>query len=464
MRAGADGSSGRSQWIRSAAAQLFALGLVAAATMGRLLLGEAFVNVAPFSLYYPAVLLAALAGGWPAALTALVASTLSGWWLFFVPMGLVYDRSETAVNLTIYVASAAGVGFGGVYVRQLIARLRDQHELLAERELRYRTLFDTVSEGFALVEAIRDENGRLVDYVVLEANPALLRILGLDASVVGRRQSEVLPNVSPAYLSACHRALKGEEVSFEYQSPHGQHWYELRLSRVGENRLAQFIVDITARKTTDARQTELFDELNHRMKNNLAMVSSMLALQARMGEAGTVRAHLMKAVDRIQAIADVHASLYRESRKDDVDFAAYLHDLCTRLAGSLIEGDRVKIECEAEPATLPLDRAVALGVVVNELITNAAKYAYPPPAEGVISVKLQYAGAGLTLSVRDSGQGLPEEPPNTGLGMRLVRSLVQQIGATLEIERQPGATFRVNLPQATPTPAAGAAAGQARLF
>lgn len=462
--AGPSGPVWRSKVARAAAAHLLSLGLVAAATAFRLLLGEQFPGLAPFSLYFPAVLIAALAGGWPGAATGLAASLLAGWWFFMRPTGGPGVEIGVLVNLGVYLVSAATVALAGVYVRTLIERLRAGNQRVVESELRYRALFDAVSQGFALLETVRCPDGRLVDYVILEANPAILEILSLDASVVGRRQSEVMPNIPPAYLSALHRALRGEQVSFEYQSPKSQRWYELRLSRISDTQVAQFIVDVSQRKSSDARQTELFDELNHRMKNNLAMVSSMLALQARMGEDGTVRAHLMKAVDRIQAIADVHASLYRGSRKDDVDFASYLQDLCTRLSGSLLEEDRIRIECAAEPAVMSLDRAVALGVVVNELVTNAAKHAYPAPAQGVIRVELEHVGAGLALSVGDSGQGLPAEPSNAGLGMRLVRSLVQQIGATLEVEHHPGATFRVRLPAAPPRPAAGAGAGQARLF
>src|SRR6185369_14970159 len=150
--------------------------------------------------------------------------------------------------------------------------------------------------------------------------------------------------------------------------------------------------------------------------------------QARMGDGGLVREHLHKAVDRIQAIAEVHGSLYRTSRKDDVDFAAYLQDLCARLASSLLDGDRIRIEVAVEPAALALDRAVALGIVVNELVTNAAKHAYPAPAAGLIEGKLTQAAPGLLLCVGDNGLGLPADLPTGGLGMRLVRSLVQQIG------------------------------------
>jgi two-component sensor histidine kinase len=274
----------------------------------------------------------------------------------------------------------------------------------------------------------------------------------------------VYPQVSDAYLSACDRALTGAPIAFEFQGRASGAWYEVHLARVTDGQLAQVVIDVSDRKKADVRQTELFDELNHRVKNNLAMVSSMLALQARMGDDGRVREHLAKAVDRIQAIADVHGSLYRTSRKDDVDFAAYLQDLCTRLGSSLVDGDRIRIQVSAAPAALALDRAVALGVVVNELVTNAAKHAFPAPAEGLIEVTLAQAPPGLTLCVADNGQGLPADLPSGGLGMRLVRSLVQQIGATLEIERTPGAVFRVRLAEVAPQVETATSTSQARLF
>jgi two-component sensor histidine kinase len=314
------------------------------------------------------------------------------------------------------------------------------------RDLRYRALFQGVSDGFALVEEIRDPTGRLTDYVVLEANPALHSILGREEPMVGQRQSEIMRNAPPAWLQACDAALKGDPLSFEFEAPGSHRWFEIHLSRIAPGQLAQLVVDVTDRKRAEAHQSELFDELNHRVKNNLAIVSAMLTMQSRVSGSSEVREHLAKAIGRIQTIADVHASLYRSGRKDDVDFAAYLNDLCERLADSALDKARVALEVDAEPALVPLDKAVALGVVVNELVTNAAKHAYPPPAKGTISVQLHRDGAALALQVGDGGPGLPNEPSKTGLGMRLVRSLVQQLGATLTISHLPGANFTVRLP------------------
>jgi two-component sensor histidine kinase len=318
---------------------------------------------------------------------------------------------------------------------------------VSDKDLRYRTLFECVSDGFALVEATRDSRGHLVDYVVLEANPALHRLLGAETSLIGKRYSEIIHHAPPAWLTACEQALAGDPLTFEYHAPRTGRWFEIHLSRIVNDQLAQLVVDISERKRNEHRQAELFDELNHRVKNNLAIVSSMLAMQARAADLPQVRAHLETAVDRIQTIADVHASLYRSGRKDDVDFAAYLQDLCERLGTSVVERERVTIDLYVEPVCLTLDRAVALGVVVNELVTNAAKHAYPAPSRGQISVRLEHPPGGVVLTVGDSGPGLPPEAPKSGLGMRLIRSLCQQMGAAFEVTRRPGATFHIRLPE-----------------
>jgi two-component sensor histidine kinase len=145
----------------------------------------------------------------------------------------------------------------------------------------------------------------------------------------------------------------------------------------------------------------------------------------------------------------VHTALYQGARELDVDFGAYLQDLCASIANSLNHDDRISVEVEAESVVLPVDSAVPLGMVVNELVTNAVKYAYPPPSRGPIRVEFKHDGPGLRLTVKDRGRGLPSvgEDRSGGVGMRLVRSLVAQAQGKLTVVRsRPGAAFVIRLP------------------
>jgi two-component sensor histidine kinase len=309
---------------------------------------------------------------------------------------------------------------------------------------RYQFLFDNMAEGFALCDAIRDQNGKLIDYTIAEINPALQRMLGVGPEVVGTTLS-ASGNDQAAWLQMCDTVLRtGVPRSFEYHNGQTGRWHSIQISRVGEDRMAQFFHDVTERKLAEARQRQLLQEVNHRVKNNLAMVSSVLRMQARDAD-DVAKEQLLKAVGRVQSISEVYRTLYGDGESDAVDFGIYLDELCRSLAASLVDDqERVKVHVEAERASLPVETVIPLGMVVNELVTNAVKYAYPPSERGVISVRFNKDDAGYALEIGDSGIGLPEDAaPKSGLGMKLVYSLVQQAGGALEIRQHPGVTYAI---------------------
>lgn len=302
-----------------------------------------------------------------------------------------------------------------------------------------------MSEGFALCEPIWAD-GRLVDYRIIEINPALQAMLGVGPEAAGTLLSDG-PIYRP-WIEVCERALvKGEPVGFEFHNPSTNRWHEIRLTRVAKDRLAQFFFDITERKQAQEHQARLFDELNHRVKNSLTMVSGLLQMQAK-DAAEPVREALAKAVARVEAISEVHGSLYSGGRTTEIDFGQYLRALCERLEDSLLEGDRIAIEVKAESANIPVDQAAPLGMIVNELVTNAAKHAYPSPRSGVVAVSLGREADDLVLSVRDWGRGTPpaEATEPRGLGMKLIASLARQVGATMARQKGPGTGFELRLP------------------
>jgi two-component sensor histidine kinase/PAS domain-containing protein len=417
----------------------------------RILLGRWLTGLSVFSLFYPAILGSALLGGELSASVALVLSFGLTWSLMARFTALA--PAAIGANMALFLFTGAFIGSVGSRLRTLLRRRREDFARLAEREARYRALFEGVSEGFAILEAVWGNDGRLADFVVVDANPALLTMFHADVSILGRRQSELYGSRDQAYIDACERTFRGQPSRLEVPSGLGRRWFDVRLSPVGKDRIVQLAVDITESKAAEHRRVEMFDELNHRVKNNLAAVSAMLAMQARSADQPAVRDNLQKAVDRIETIGDVHASLYQVSSTDAVDFGAYLQRLCERLSATIIESDRVQLEVDTDAVMAPLDEAVALGLIVNELVTNAAKYAYPAPGAGVIHVELHSTAEGLRLSVSDDGVGLPQGGQSRGIGMRLVRSLVQQCKGEMQVRSGPGAAFIIQLPRHAAVPA-----------
>ena len=194
------------------------------------------------------------------------------------------------------------------------------------------------------------------------------------------------------------------------------------------------------------RQRVLLREINHRVKNSLGLVSSMLAMQARTSRSAAIKSNLEEAASRVTTIARAHERLYQTSDFEQLDIGAYLKDVCADLPSA----SESKIQIEALTGIkISTDRAVSLALIMVELVTNALKYAYPA-AGGPIWVALSRSGDNLILSVKDEGAGLPEgfdARRSKGLGMRIVQTLAEQLGAEVEVPRRPrGADFVVRMP------------------
>ena len=307
-------------------------------------------------------------------------------------------------------------------------------------------LFDVLREGVARCRVIRNPQGQIVDYYITQANAAYLKSLG-GKSAVGKRLSELRPDVSSQWYASFQPILaKGKRTRFEYEDRAIGRWFDIHVTPLSGDEMVQLYVDVTHRKQAEAHLAHLFNELNHRVKNNLMMVSAMLSMQARISKEPQVRHDLQQAIDRIQTISEVHAILYKTGAVEAVQFDTYLTELCQRLASGATN-DRIAIEVEAEPLEVNSEDAVQMGIVVNELITNAVEYAYPSPAQGRILVNLAHRDDAIRLSVRDFGPGLPEGVDgSSGLGMRLVRSLVQKHGGSITMKSREGLEVQVTLP------------------
>lgn len=199
------------------------------------------------------------------------------------------------------------------------------------------------------------------------------------------------------------------------------------------------------------RHQLLLREVNHRINNSLQIVGSMLHLQSKTTSSSEVQSHLHDASNRITAIARAHQRLYRTQEFTFVDLGAYLSEVCADFCAATPD---CKIDVSApENIVLKLDRAIAVALLINEFVTNAAKYAYPTgPCQVWVSVAR--VSAGIAIGVRDEGIGLPagfDLANSKGLGMRLVSAFCTQLNATLTVNpRQPGTEFVISFP-ADPT-------------
>lgn len=178
-------------------------------------------------------------------------------------------------------------------------------------------------------------------------------------------------------------------------------------------------------------QTDMQKEINHRVRNSLQLVASVLNLQAK--EEPALRQPLHQASARIMAIGRVHERLFSSPQVESIQFVEYLRDICVDL-DDLTPNCNVHFVADAR-AHVPTDQAIMLALIVAELITNAAKHAYRDPADGSVWVQLSRgANDALQISVRDEGDGIRQDAPTGGLGMTLIATLARQARATVRYE------------------------------
>ncbi len=211
------------------------------------------------------------------------------------------------------------------------------------------------------------------------------------------------------------------------------------------------------RQHADARLQEalkhqalLTREMSHRVKNSLTSVVGLLRLlrvQARSAQSQDVKNALQDASLRVSTIAEVHDHLWRSSHVGFVELADFMTELCKKLRGST--GGHT-LQCHSDPLLLSADHAIPLGLLINELVTNAVKYAYPEGA-GEIEVLAREIDGHLHVEVSDHGAGLPEgfdiDQPRASLGFKVVTGMVRQLQGQLTLAKdRKGTRFLLDLP------------------
>jgi two-component sensor histidine kinase len=306
------------------------------------------------------------------------------------------------------------------------AQLRDQSKSLSNENARLRQLL--ALNGPDLMKAALSEGRSPQPAAVLEEEVSLL--------------NEEL-QVSIEELQVTAEELESSNAALREANTH--------LEELVTDRTASLTKALAERDALIQRKDLLIREVDHRVKNSLQMVLSLLRIQA--GKQADMRARqvLQTAGMRIQAIAQVHSLLYARNNAEAVRFDEYLEEICTFLGATLGVSERRRaLLVEAEPVELPPDYAIPLALITTELITNAFRHAFGGKP-GTVWVQFRRSPEGaLELTVADDGRGLPPDfdvHQAEGLGLQVVAAMVEQLGATFDIGRQAGARFTLTLPK-----------------
>lgn len=197
-----------------------------------------------------------------------------------------------------------------------------------------------------------------------------------------------------------------------------------------------------------AEKDVLLKEVHHRVKNNLQVITSLLRLEtSRVNDTGTLGV-LEDMRGRVRSMSLLHESLYRSDNLAAVNMAPYLETLARNVESAAACGSRVRLRVEVEDVALDIDRAVACGLLVNELLSNAFKHAFPPPLEGVATLRMTRnpETEAFCLQVSDTGKGLPDDFETrcrSSLGMELAHDFARQLNSTLHVSPAPPTCFEV---------------------
>jgi two-component sensor histidine kinase/DNA-binding response OmpR family regulator len=215
---------------------------------------------------------------------------------------------------------------------------------------------------------------------------------------------------------------------------------------VNQDITEQKIAEDALAKSLDEKEM-LIKEIHHRVKNNLMIISSLLNLQSYYIKDKDARDVFRESQNRAKSMALIHERLYQSTDLKNIDFGDYIRTLTTDLYHTMVsDPGRIKLDIDVEDVNVDINTVVPLGLIVNELVTNSMKYAFPNDKSGYIKVELHRENEKIILRIIDNGMGLPEDMDYknpSSLGLQLVNSLTMQIDAELELDRSQGTSFTI---------------------
>ncbi len=336
-----------------------------------------------------------------------------------------------------------------INLRDEIAERNRVMEALRISEEKYRSL---VEQSNDLVFHINEQG--ILTYI----SPNILSILGLKAEeIIGNSPTRFMPEPSQGGFYRLHERnislrtpVTGIELAF-YDKERKLHVFEINGTPhfshdetfVGFSGIARDITDRKALQdqiSTSLKEKEiLLKEIHHRVKKNMQVISSLLSLQAKMIKDDKSREAIKESQNRVMSIALVHEKLYQSESLAKIDYSEYLRKMVKNLLDSYsVQPGKIDLVIEAGDIVLPINKAIPVSLIINELLSNSLKYAFPKGEAGVVGISFKREGEQYFLNVWDTGVGLPAGftwDKSDTLGLQLVSSLVGRPGQS----RIPGA-------------------------
>lgn len=351
----------------------------------------------------------------------------------------------------------------GIYVllSHTDAGIRDQQAELLKKEEMFKSMVETMPVAIIM----SDDRYQTIQYI----NPTMIQLFGYtldDLQTIQHWQRLAYPdstyreNIVDAWTALIDHQRASEsfshsletEVTCKDGSKKTISWGYIKIGKIHYS----YGLDLTARKLAENALLEslhekdaLFREIHHRVKNNLQIISSLLRLQSGKINNPVAITVLRDMQSRVRSMALIHEHLFRADNLVEVDLATYLDQLCHQLVQALVHvPGSIRLHLDLSPCRMDMDQAIHCGLLVNELVSNALKHAFPDKRTGELRVDLHPLadGHGWRLQVADNGIGLPPDFSITdlsSLGLKLVADLTQQIHAHLQIETGQGATFTI---------------------
>jgi PAS domain S-box-containing protein len=343
-----------------------------------------------------------------------------------------------------------------------ITARKQAEETLQENEARFRAMF----EGHDAMKLIIDP----VTGQILDANSAAADFYGWSVAELRRMQIQQINTLPPAAVQdSIEQVVRKSQTRFEFS--HRRADGSLRNVEVFSNKIVtrgkavlySIVQDITARKQAEEtlqsalrEKVALLNEVHHRVKNNLQVITSLLRLEAGRNEHPAAQSVLQEMGARVMAMALLHESLYRSGVFGVVDLGAYLRELTNgAFRAQVLRPGSIRLHQELESILVGFDQAMPCGLLVNELLCNSLKHGFPDGGNGEVRIELQLVDGGpqVRLRMSNTGVGLPadfESKRGHSLGLQLVASLVRQLEGRLTVGPAPAVVFDVIF---TPKPA-----------